>query len=140
MAQEKLQFKATSTMNAFNMLQDLRHLVILDFRSEEEYNAAHIRKAVRVNPESYKQMIASAIVSLHNKIPEKEKAEQNSEGEVPQKEISVDDAASRALKNLLCIEKGDLANVDGKSFASEYKQDDLKRVLMVFPEDSQQIK
>lgn len=33
-----------------------------------------------------------------------------------------------------------MAHVDGKPFASEYKQDDLKRVLMVFPEDSQKVK
>ena len=30
--------------------------------------------------------------------------------------------------------------VDGRAFASEYKQDDLKRILMIFPENSQQIK
>lgn len=71
-------------MNVFNMLQDLRHLIILDFRTEEEYNESHIRKAVRVTEDNYKAVIASALVSLHNKIPvsEKEKGEKEAkEGE-----------------------------------------------------------
>jgi len=124
-------------MNAFNMLQDLRHLVILDFRTEEEYNASHIRKAVRVTEETYKSVIASALVSLRNQIPTDKEAAEKSGEEGQTKEISVDDAASKAIKNLISIESGDLARVDGKPFASEYKQDDLKRVLMVFPEDAQ---
>merc|ERR1719313_2029658 len=113
-------------MNAYNMLQDLRHLVILDFRSEEEYKASHIRKSINVNPEAYKQVLASAIVSLHNQVPlsEKEKGEQQSievgDG-VQKKEVSVDDAATKAVKDLINIEKGDLSKVDGKPFASEYK-------------------
>ena len=51
---EKVTLKVTNAMNAFNMLQDLRHLIILDFRSEEEYNKSHIRKAVRVDATDYK--------------------------------------------------------------------------------------
>lgn len=57
-------------MVAFNMLQDLRHLIILDFRSEQEYNEWHIRKAIRVTPDTYKQVIASCFVSLNNKVPD----------------------------------------------------------------------
>jgi len=41
-------------------------LIILDFRPEVEYNESHIRKAIRVTPETYKQVIASAFVSLQN--------------------------------------------------------------------------
>ena len=62
--------KTTNAMNVFNMLQDLRHLIILDFRSEQEFNESHIRKAVRVTPETYKQVIASCLVSLKSKVPD----------------------------------------------------------------------
>ena len=66
---------------------------------------------------------------------------QTQEGQgVQKKEVSVDDAATKALKNLITIENGDFSAVDGKLFASEYKNDDLKRVLMVFPENTSEIK
>lgn len=118
----------------------MRHLIILDFRTEEEYNAGHIRKAVRVTPENYKQVIASCIVSLYHKVPQADEEPKMGADGTASKEISVDDAAARALKNLIKLEQGDPVNVDGKPFASEYKQDDLKRILMVFPEDSSVIK
>jgi len=35
MAGQKLVLKNVNHMNAFNLLQDLRHLIILDFRSED---------------------------------------------------------------------------------------------------------
>lgn len=54
-------------MNVFNMLQDLRHLILLDFRSEEEFNKSHIRKAIRVTLDNYKTIIASLIVSLNTR-------------------------------------------------------------------------
>ena len=129
--------KTTNAMNVFNMLQDLRHLIILDFRSEQEFNESHIRKAVRVTPETYKQVIASCLVSLKSKVPD---APSDQITEVQKKEISVDDAAAKALKKLVSIENGDVTAVDGRVFASEYKQDDLKRVLMILPEDAQNIK
>lgn len=65
LAQEKLQFKQTNVMNTYNMLQDLRHLIILDFRSLEEYNQSHIRKSIRVVLTDYQKILASALVSLH---------------------------------------------------------------------------
>lgn len=64
---QKVQLKVTNPMNAFNMLQDLRHLILLDFRSEEEYDKSHIRKAIRVDLDNYKAIIASLIVSLTHK-------------------------------------------------------------------------
>ena len=54
-------------MNVFNMLQDLRHLILLDFRPEEQFNESHIRKAIRVTLDNYKSIIASLIVSLNHK-------------------------------------------------------------------------
>ena len=33
--QEKILLKKTNEMNAFNMLMDLRHLIIIDMRAEE---------------------------------------------------------------------------------------------------------
>jgi len=36
------------------MLQDMRHLIIIDLRDEEVFNASHIRKAVRVEPSATK--------------------------------------------------------------------------------------
>jgi|TARA_B110001450_G_C17287821_1_gene346179 rhodanese-related sulfurtransferase len=65
--QQKVALKATNSMNVFNMLQDLRHLILLDFRSEEEFAKSHIRKAIRVTLENYKAIIASLIVSLTHK-------------------------------------------------------------------------
>ena len=106
-------------MNTYNMLQDLRHLIILDFRPEEQFNESHIRKAVRVTPETYKQVIASCLVSLHNKVPDMIATDKSPE--VQKQEISVDDAAAKALKKLVSIENGGVTAVDGRVFASEYK-------------------
>ena len=36
----------------------------MDFRSEEEFNKSHIRKAVRVDITNYKEKIAGYLVSL----------------------------------------------------------------------------
>lgn len=73
-------------------------------------------------------------MSLNNKVPIEHLTE------VQKKEISVDDAAAKALKNLVSVENGNIGAVDGRAFASEYKQDDLKRVLAIFPENAQVIK
>jgi len=35
---------------------------------------------------------------------------------------------------------GLITKVDGKAFVSQFKNDDLKRVLMVFPEDAAVVK
>lgn len=44
------------------------------------------------------------------------------------------------MKKLVSLENGSMTAVDGRAFASEYKQDDLKRILMIFPENAQKIK
>jgi predicted sulfurtransferase len=67
LAEAKVELKAVNPMNAFNLLQDLRHLIILDFRAAEEYNLSHIRKSIRVDESSYKEKVAGCIVSLHEK-------------------------------------------------------------------------
>ena len=85
LAEVKVVPKNVSAMNAFNLLQDLRHLIILDFRSEEDFNKNHIRKALRVDLTDYKEKIAGSIVSLHEKtkpgntLPEQEKLDINDE-------------------------------------------------------------
>lgn len=45
----------------------MRHLILLDFRSQEEFDKSHIRKSIRVDLNNYKQVIASLIVSLNSK-------------------------------------------------------------------------
>lgn len=92
MAGEKVQLKVTNAMNAFNLLQDLRHLIILDFRSEEEFDKSHIRKAVRVDITNYKKKIAGYLVSLNFKAKpgadEKAQEEQAvGEGEVAEDKV-----------------------------------------------------
>ena len=55
--------KATNAVNVFNMLQDMRHLIILDFRSESMYSELHLRKSLNVSLENYKdQLVASMVV------------------------------------------------------------------------------
>ena len=67
LAEAKVDLKMVSPMNAFNLLQDLRHLIILDFRKDEAFDQSHIRKALRVSLSDYKEKIAGCIVSLHEK-------------------------------------------------------------------------
>lgn len=60
-------------------------MVILDFRSEDDFNKNHIRKALRVDLTDYKEKIAGCIVSLHEKtkpgntLPEQQKIDINDE-------------------------------------------------------------
>ena len=49
------------------MLQDLRHLIILDFRNLEEFDQNHIRKSIHCDLTNYKEKLAGCIVSLHEK-------------------------------------------------------------------------
>jgi len=48
--------------NVYNMLQDLRHMIIMDFRKEEEFQKKHIRKSINVNIENYQQKIAELML------------------------------------------------------------------------------
>ena len=53
-AQQTLSIKATTALNVFNMLQDMRHLVILDLREEEPFAESHIRRSINVTIETFK--------------------------------------------------------------------------------------
>ena len=58
----ELQLKCTTPMNAFNLLQDMRHLIILDLRPEEQYAAGHIRKSINTNLSGYQKELSEAIL------------------------------------------------------------------------------
>lgn len=96
LAEEKVQLKVTNAMNAFNLLQDLRHLIILDFRTQEEFDKSHIRKAVRADITNYKEKIAGYLVSLHHK------AKPGAGAEVKEEQAAVQDEA----KDAQVIEEG----------------------------------
>lgn len=40
----------------------MRHLIILDFRSEEEFAQGHIRKSIHVNLETYGKTMVTAML------------------------------------------------------------------------------
>eukprot|EP00347_Sterkiella_histriomuscorum_P023666 403333809 len=56
-SKEKLTLKVSSITNTYNMLQDLRHILILDFRSPEEFEEANIRRSINVNLENYQHAL-----------------------------------------------------------------------------------
>ena len=62
-AKTKLTLKLTNAMNLFNILQDMRHVVLLDFREEVDFNQSHIRKSIRVTLESYKDELMTAMLT-----------------------------------------------------------------------------
>lgn len=53
-------------MNVFNMLQDMRHLIILDFRSKTEFDISHIRKALNVTEETYEQELLTNLADTNS--------------------------------------------------------------------------
>lgn len=53
----KLELKVATSLLVYNMLQDMRHLVILDFRSKENFNQSHIRKANLVDMDNYRKVL-----------------------------------------------------------------------------------
>ena len=59
-------------MLIYNMLQDMRHLVIADLRDQESFNNAHIRKAIRVDMETLKKQVVDHIrhPSVQSKYPD----------------------------------------------------------------------
>jgi len=59
----KLDLKPATPLLVYNMLQDMRHLVILDFREQDAFDAAHIRKSVHVDSGSYEQTLFAAFNS-----------------------------------------------------------------------------
>jgi hypothetical protein len=58
---QKLAVKATTVQNVYNMLQDLRHIIIFDFRSQEDFKLGHIRKSLNVTPEDYQERLTEAM-------------------------------------------------------------------------------
>lgn len=88
-AETKLTLKVWNSMNVFNALQDMRHIILLDFRDELEFNHSHIRKSIRVTLETYKDVLLDAMLN-------KDKTKQ-------------------------------------AQFKSQYDNDDLKRVVFIFP-------
>ncbi|CDW84256.1 UNKNOWN [Stylonychia lemnae] len=64
-ASEKLSLKVSSITNAFNMLQDMRHILILDMRPREEFEELHIRKSLHSTLENY-HLIIQSIFSTKN--------------------------------------------------------------------------
>lgn len=53
-ATQTLSLKATTALNVFNMLQDMRHLVILDLRESADFAESHIRRSINVTVETFK--------------------------------------------------------------------------------------
>ena len=47
----KLEMKEISNVTIYNHLQDMRHLMIIDVRDEEEFKRCWVRKAVLVEKE-----------------------------------------------------------------------------------------
>ena len=45
------------------MLQDMRHLIILDFRNPEDFKESHIRKSLSVNEENYQKCLVELIAA-----------------------------------------------------------------------------
>jgi rhodanese-related sulfurtransferase len=64
-AGEKLALKNTSAMNAFNLLQDMRHLVIIDLRPKEAYDLGHIRKSLHADMTNFAKVLCEAIMNKH---------------------------------------------------------------------------
>lgn len=60
---EKLTLKVASTTTAYNMLQDMRQLIILDFRPTEEFQSSRIRKSIQSSLESYYAYLCIALKS-----------------------------------------------------------------------------
>ena len=89
-ATQTLSLKPTTSLNVFNMLQDMRHLVILDLREEAEFAESHIRKSINVTVDTWKDQLIAAMLQYND-----------------------------------------------ARFRSNYREDDLKRVLFVLPDNSE---
>lgn len=61
LSKQKLSLKVSSITNTYNMMQDMRHLIILDFRQEEEFKESHIRKSLTVTTDIYQQILAERL-------------------------------------------------------------------------------
>jgi hypothetical protein len=50
------------------MLQDLRHIIIFDFRSQEDFKQGHIRKSLIVTPEDYQERLTEAMAGPKERV------------------------------------------------------------------------
>jgi hypothetical protein len=53
--QVKLELKPATPLILFNMLQDMRHLVIVDFR--QDYKERYVRRSLKVDLSNWKQTV-----------------------------------------------------------------------------------
>jgi len=53
--QVKLELKPATPLICYNMLQDMRHLVIVDFR--QDYKDRHVRRSLKVDLSNWKQTV-----------------------------------------------------------------------------------
>ena len=60
----KLELKVAQAILVYNMLQDMRHLVIIDFRPN--YNECHIRKSVPVDMDNYRKVLLREFAAKKN--------------------------------------------------------------------------
>ena len=68
MAKQKLAVKATTVLKVSNMLQDLRHIIIFDFRSQDDFKQGHIRKSLNVTPEDYQERLTEAMAGPKERV------------------------------------------------------------------------
>ena len=61
----KLTLKLTTSVNVFNMLQDMRHLVIVDLRSQTDFDESHVRNALHLGNglDSIKTEVAKHLIA-----------------------------------------------------------------------------
>lgn len=61
--QVKLDLKVATPMLVYNMLQDMRHVLVVDFRDKASaFDKSHIRKSIHVDAESYQKVIQAAFI------------------------------------------------------------------------------
>ena len=78
---EQIKVKMAERSVVFNLLQDLRHLILIDLRPKELFDQNHIRKSINCDMNNYKEKIAHLIVSL---------AQNTVKGELPKEYVSTE--------------------------------------------------
>lgn len=61
-AGQDLALKQTTPVNVFNMLQDMRHLIILDLRTPSDFSTSHIRMSLNVTVDTFKDQLTAAML------------------------------------------------------------------------------
>jgi len=64
----KLELKVATSILVYNMLQDMRHLIILDFRKKSDFDLAYIRKSINVDLDSFKERLMKEFLKNPNSI------------------------------------------------------------------------